>query len=156
MSVILIWLYNGLHSFHGWVPNMTLPKGWMRLAADQHLPFCWIVWISPTHFQIFMTGNYVQLPAIWANNGGIVNILIKFCRLAGKWLHIQCSASNNCFWGLAANIASKSRKKIMNVTIFQPIGNLLSGHHPYSQRDFLDTANWRVPREEESLWFTVS
>ena len=44
-------------------------------------------------------------------------------------------------WGLAANIDSKSRKKIMNATIFQHIGSLLSGHHPYSQRDSLDTAN---------------
>ena len=98
-----------------------------------------------SYFQIFTTGNYVQLPAIWANNGGIVNILIKFCQSAGKWLHTQCSASNNCFWGLAANIASKSRKKIMNATIFQHIGSLLSGHPPYSWRDSLDTTNSRVP-----------
>ena len=31
------------HSFHGWVTTKTLPKGWMWVAADQHLPFGWIV-----------------------------------------------------------------------------------------------------------------
>ena len=55
-------------------------------------------------------------------------------------------------WGLAANIDSKSRKKIMNATIFQHIGSLLSGHHPYSQRDVLDTANSRVPGKKNKYW----
>ena len=56
-----------------------------------------------------------------------------------------CLASNPYFWGLSANI--KTPKDLINlkVTIFQPIGSIQTGHHSYSLRDFLDTANSRVP-----------
>ena len=107
-----------------WLDCMNITGG--RSAFISFLTFKYL-WPGIT----FSYWRYCEYSDIWSD---------------GKWLHIQSSASYNCFWGLVANVAS------MKKSWMRPFSNPLAAFCLDTILIFKGISLIRVPGKKNKYW----